>query len=1321
MQADESEQLLNDLFSDDPLDILDVRSEYDAADVENYTVISNNIPVSNDMHTHNNIPVSDGKSILDDLYGEPEKYNRDEVLNYIDNIKPSSSLTSEAHTRVGSGTRTVYEFTEEKPRDIDDRLTTGDMLMLIYAEIQRKKIAGHHITSMNSFYSVGIKQICTKIFADAASKRIKNTRDRTDEDREIAEIAFNVNITNVDLCDPVTHRYKSGSPQLLTPGLARLNNLTYSCHMNVDMVGTKTAYYKNGTSKTVREEIKSHRIASVPCMVGTEQCTTYKMPTASKKMIGEDPRDPGGYFIIRGQEYSINTLENIANNTFHVFKNAYMNEIARGTFLSKPGDYFENSYQIILRYLNNGAITLESTTGKIDKFEIPFFVVFRALGMTSDRDIVNEIVYGVENTDQVTTSLLEILENSFKADYGKHFNPITKSTNQVEIVNYIAKWITENANTSAAVKDDNVTKYINTNFLSIADRYIFPHIGTGIEHRIKKLRFLGHLIYKLLGVANGIFEPTDRDSLDNKRKTPAGPSVSKTFKTDINFTVFQEIKKHLAKDFRLSPFSQVQLTESIKAAINSDDLERMLTQAITTGNKTINIKRHEITNRISSTALYHKNDLNVFSTLNTIDTPNTSASKQNDRADQMRRVHSTYCGYIDIVQSADTGERVGMSKQEACMTSICEATSSYVLKDKLCEDPDIIALSDAPPGRISAEKLAKVFVNGDWIGCCRFAHELVSKYQMMRRFDYIHHLTTIIWEPLVREVYFWTDMGRLMRPLMIVYNNIAEYIENWRHGDKSIKFKQWIKLTKEHIRGLQAGKLTMDDLRRERVIEYISPGEQKNAYISPNIDILRANVDNIRCKYTHCGIDQDIFGIVTLASPMANHSNATRITFWTNHGKQSAGWAYLNYPYRIDKNVTLQHYNERPLVTAFSDLLKCPIGHNCTVALACVGENVEDSIVVNQSSVDVGMFNASFYTNEKSELEKGEDFGGIDFARTLDIKKDATYAYIQNNGAIAENITVKKNYVLIAKVAKLPKAIDQYQFVDKSIVYHHEEEVYIERVIYTRNADDAPMIKVKMRHNRDLWIGDKLSNRMGNKGIVSQKWPRCDMYYCEDGLVPDLIVNPHSIPTRMAVNQLIECVIAMIGSIFGIHIDATSFQGRDLDSLIKLLSENGINYAGHRRMYDGTSGEWLDSMIFIGPTLYTRLQKFVLDENYASANGPTSALTLQPLDGKNNNGGLRIGEMEVWALVAHGVMTCLFKKLYDDSDGTTIYICRNCGNRAVVNEKLCIYKCKECEDLADIVAVNSSWVANLFFNETSAMNVKMNFELEPHTFSQMQQ
>lgn len=1201
---------------------------------------------------------------------------------------------------------------------MDPELKQNDFITLIKAELNRKGIAGNSLRSINHFYQVGIKQIITKLYSIEQNK-MKNLRDKTEEDRSIESTSFLIEFTNVNLTKPTITKYKSGSQQMLTPNMARLKNLTYSAPLYVDASITATAYYKDGTTKERTAEVKNFRIATIPVMVRSVLCNTYKCSYGELKELQEDPKEPGGYFIVQGTEWCIDNLENILINGFHVYKNMYGNEIARGMMISKPGDAFENSSQIILKYLTNGNIVIQLTTNKFSQIDIPFYVIFRVFGMTKDIDIINNIVYGVNNNDPITKRMLNVLENAFKVDDGK-FTPIRNTTNPVEIMEFLSQKMYDYIKSNVYKKDDNALKYLNNNIMSLLDKNVLPHIGQNADTRIRKLRFIGHLIHKLLRVEMEVLRSTDRDSYKNKRAHASGVSLTKTFKANFNLSIAQELRKGFTKAFKNTPFSQVNIEDVFRASINPADLERALVTGIVSGNKTITIKRNEVTNRLSSQQLYHKNDLNVYSILNTINTANTSSSKQNARADEMRRVHPTYLGFICPSQSADTGEKVGMSKQLTATCSITDASNSYLLKDKLLNDNMIIPLDEViNPEDITAKKYIKVFVNGDWIGFTTNGFELARKYRMKRRSDEINPYTSIVCEPELREVYFWVDVGRLIRPLLIVYNNVVEYVESLKKG-KPIVFQQWIKLTKQHIIDLQAEKITMEDLRKQKIIEYISPDEAENTYIAMSYEYLLSLNTDITHQFTHCDIPQATWGLLALTAPCANHTDSTRVCFQTNQRKQTCGWHVLNWPYRIDKNTFLQYYCDIPLAPTFTDSWTYPCGHNALVALAIhSGFNQEDSTILNKSAIDRGFFLGSHYNFEKTELEKGEQFGNPDFARTLDEKKNAIYEYCEN-GFIKEGTLAKKGYVLVIKSAKIPKPTDDYLYVDRSIVYKNDEPAIVEKVIRPRNQDDILIAKVKLRSYRPIRPGDKISSRSGNKSIVAQVINQIDMPYSEDGVVPDIIMNPHSIPTRMCVGQIVEGVITKLAIEKGCLIDATTFKDIDVTAIIDELESMGFKHAGYRRLYNGRFGNHLDTMIFMAHTGYQRLQKFVLDENYAVNSGPTCALTRQPLDGKNNSGGLRIGEMEKDVLCSGGSMRTLYEKFSVHSDGVSIPICRTCGKRAVVNERAGIYKCKYCEENADVAAVSSSWASNLGLHEIASMGVDMKFELEPYTYSKLE-
>jgi DNA-directed RNA polymerase II subunit RPB2 len=304
-----------------------------------------------------------------------------------------------------------------------------------------------------------------------------------------------------------------------------------------------------------------------------------------------------------------------------------------------------------------------------------------------------------------------------------------------------------------------------------------------------------------------------------------------------------------------------------------------------------------------------------------------------------------------------------------------------------------------------------------------------------------------------------------------------------------------------------------------------------------------------------------------------------------------------------------------------------------------------------------------------------------------------------------------KGTVLVVKTQKLPKPEGDFLYVDKSLVYKKEEPARVVRVIHTKNIEGEDSVTIIWRTFRPVSVGDKLSSRSGNKGIVSRLMPRCDMPFTADGFIPDAVVNGHSFPTRMAVNQIIECTLGLHSAVKGTLRDATAFRKLDIDGVIKELDGWGIKHGGHTRMFNGFTGEWIDCLLFIGPTTYQRLAKFADDEYYAIERGATQPMTRQPLDGKSHSGGLRMGEMEKDVYAAHGVMRALDEKFRKDSDGNNIFICRSCGNRAIVGIDKNIVKCLYCQD-PDIYSVPSTWCANLFINTITAMGVKTNFEIE---------
>jgi DNA-directed RNA polymerase beta subunit len=273
-------------------------------------------------------------------------------------------------------------------------------------------------------------------------------------------------------------------------------------------------------------------------------------------------------------------------------------------------------------------------------------------------------------------------------------------------------------------------------------------------------------------------------------------------------------------------------------------------------------------------------------------------------------------GYVCCVQSADTGEKVGMQKQMAISSKISLGSSSEILKNIILEDPDLLLLNDQLTNlEIYNKQLTKVFINGNWLGCCNNYAEFMKKYKSKRRTNQIHYLTTIAFDVLTNELYFWVDIGRIVRPLIIVYNNEEEFYKS----NKSITFQQYIKLTKEHIINLNAGIINYETLLDEQIIEFISPEEQQNCLIAKDIETLNNSINDPLIRYTHLDIPQSIIGLPGLTSPFSNHNQAARVVFQTNQVKQTCGIPCLNFPYKSYKEMHLQVYNQKPLIKTIAN------------------------------------------------------------------------------------------------------------------------------------------------------------------------------------------------------------------------------------------------------------------------------------------------------------------------------------------------------------------------------------------------------------------
>lgn len=394
-------------------------------------------------------------------------------------------------------------------------------------------------------------------------------------------------------------------------------------------------------------------------------------------------------------------------------------------------------------------------------------------------------------------------------------------------------------------------------------------------------------------------------------------------------------------------------------------------------------------------------------------------------------------------------------------------------------------------------------------------------------------------------------------------------------------------------------------------------------------------------------------------------------------GKQAMGVFLTNYEQRMDTMANILYYPQKPLATTrsmeFLKFRELPAGQNAIVAIACYsGYNQEDSVIMNQSSIDRGLFRSLFYrayTDQEKRIGMSvvEQFEKPMRSDTLRLKH-GTYDKLDDDGLVAPGVRVSGEDIIIGKTAPIaPDAEELGQRTklhvkrDTSTPLRSTENGIVDQVLLSTNAEGLRFVKVRMRTTKIPQIGDKFASRHGQKGTIGITYRQEDMPFTSEGMVPDLIINPHAIPSRMTIAHLIECLLSKVSSLRGFEGDATPFTEVTVDSVSRLLREHGYQSRGFEAMYNGHTGKKLVTQVFLGPTYYQRLRHMVDDKIHARARGPVQILTRQPVEGRARDGGLRFGEMERDCMIAHGASAFLKERLFEVSDAFRVHICDICG------------------------------------------------------------
>jgi len=1202
-----------------------------------------------------------------------------------------------------------------------------------------KWMARHQLDSYNDFINNNIP----RIFKQKGYYRILSYRG---DFSHIFDVYLGgKNHDKFRISHPTIYDHQSGKSRPLYPNEARLKNLTYGFDLFYDVEIILNVYEGDNNEKhlikdyefTDAEFLKDVYLGNIPIMLHSDVCVLNKIPKHILQLYGENPEEPGGYVILDGSEKVLLCQQRKTENTLFLKKitggesDKYKHQCVIKSKLDEAFQpardnclYMENTGEITMRIGPIGKefirpISAPEYKGFSNKY-IPIFVLFRYLGVESDKEILEMICGDLES--EVGKRLSYELIPSIQDSVIMSFNIYDKQGAE-SLLAPLERTRTQLSG-GRELKDITRNKVQRLSYLKQTMNQTFlPHCG--LDEKAKAY-YLSYMIKRLLLNYLQIDQAGDTslDSYINKRIDTGGVLMSSLFRTAFIEGILYNIRRQIDTILELNP--DMRGLEAINV-INENSYRTIF--SVESFNKyfTSKLKIGLFGNKAGVLQqLDRTNYLGTISHIRRMNDPTFGADKSLV-SDEKRKVHSTHFGFICPNESNDGGN-IGLRVTLALLACI---SVGYPIKQikQWCFIHGVISLTLMDV--MSIHLMTKIFINGTWVGCHSDPLKLVKLFKLHRRNSLINSATSISFYILDNEVKIWCDDGRVIRPvyvvekneLLITDNEFSKILKNELLFD-DLCYSKYLNTSKNQLdtkikwdlfdtKVYELSKIGLSKDDKELIpklengqclIEYIDPCESDNLLINiklpmPDFSILQKK----HLQFTHSEIHPVcMLGFMAQLNPSSHHSQGSKYVACggTKHPRQSLGVYHPCFDTRFDTGkIMIAHNPERPIVqnrmTTHTNHDKFGTGNNIMVAISVYDKhNQEDGIIMNKSSIDMGLFHTSYYKTYESHESIDEKTGmsekfynpyyrdeNLDYPEELD-ENTGTYSFenLDKYGFVKPGTYLKGHEVLIGKFLKTLNAMGEEQNTDLSSHTKPDNvDSYVDRV-YTSsvNAKGLRLCKVRTCQFRKPENGDKFASRHGQKGTIGIMLPKESMPFTKDGLIPDLIFNPFGMPTRMTLGQMIEHVFTEMGIDLGFLPQANIMEKIDMQSIITQMEDRGFNYYGDKVLYNGFNGDQMKSLIFMSPIYYQRLYLQTRDKINSRGGGqrqngipvPGGAYTAkerQVVQGRANGGGIKIGEMERDSLLAHGIMSLINENTMIRGDKFYVYVSPVTGEMMIGN------------------------------------------------------